>query len=143
MNRSSAHHPRRHVALVVVAIVMMLPFAWMLLTSVKPLEESEQFNPIPSRVQLQNYPALFHIEHVNFGRYFFNSFFVAAWVTFTQVLTSSMAAYAFARLRWRGRDHVFKLYLATLMVPGVVTMIPNYAMMVRLHLLDSYLGLVV
>ena len=54
-----------------------------------------------------------------------------------------MAAYAFARLRWRGRDHVFKLYLATLMVPGVVTMIPNYALMVRLHLLDSYLGLVV
>lgn len=122
---------------------MMLPFLWMLLTSIKPLAESEQFNPIPSHVHLENYPAIFHIPYVHFGRYFFNSFFVAAWVTFMQVLTSSMAAYAFARLHWRGRDTVFKLYLATLMIPGVVTMIPNYATMVKLHLLDSYLGLVV
>jgi ABC-type glycerol-3-phosphate transport system permease component len=54
-----------------------------------------------------------------------------------------MAAFSFARLRWRGRDAVFLLYLATLMVPGVVTMIPNYALMVKLHLLDSYTGLIV
>src|SRR5207244_1541653 len=79
----------------------------------------------------------------SFATYYFNSVFVAAWVTFLQVLTSAMAAYAFARLRWRGRDSVFKLYLATLMIPGVVTMIPNYALMVKLHLLDSYTGLIV
>ena len=54
-----------------------------------------------------------------------------------------MAGYAFSRLRWRGRDTVFRLYLATLMIPGVVTMIPNYTLMVKLHLLDSYLGLIV
>ncbi|HEO71687.1 MAG TPA: carbohydrate ABC transporter permease [Candidatus Hydrogenedentes bacterium] len=54
-----------------------------------------------------------------------------------------MAAYAFARLQWPGRDHVFKLYLATMMIPGVVTMIPNYTLMVKLHLLDSYTGLIV
>jgi ABC-type glycerol-3-phosphate transport system permease component len=54
-----------------------------------------------------------------------------------------MAAYAFARLRWPGRDTVFKLYLGTLMVPGVVTMIPNYSLVVKLHFLDTYPGLVV
>jgi multiple sugar transport system permease protein len=69
--------------------------------------------------------------------------FVALWVTFLQCMTSSMAAYAFARMKWCGRDMVFRLYLATLMIPGVVVMIPNYAVMVNLHLLDSYLGLIV
>ena len=70
-----------HLVLIGIALIMMLPFLWMLLTSVKPLAEAEQLNPIPSRVQLENYPALFHIDYVTFGRYFFNSFFVAAWVT--------------------------------------------------------------
>jgi ABC-type glycerol-3-phosphate transport system permease component len=69
--------------------------------------------------------------------------FVAAWVTFLQTLTSAMAAYAFARLHWPGRDTVFKLYLGTLMVPGVVTMIPNYTLVVKLHFLDTYSGLIV
>ncbi len=78
-----------------------------------------------------------------FARYYFNSVFIAAWVTFLGCLTSAMAAYAFSRLRWKGRDHVFRLYLATLMIPGVVVMIPNYTLMVKLHLLDSYLGLIV
>jgi ABC-type glycerol-3-phosphate transport system permease component len=68
---------------------------------------------------------------------------VAAWVTFLTVLTSAMAAYAFSRLRWSGRDTVFKLYLATMMIPGLVTMIPNYSLMVKLHMLDSYQGLIV
>ncbi len=54
-----------------------------------------------------------------------------------------MAAYAFSRLHWRGRDVVFRLYLVTLMIPGVVTMIPNYTIMVKLGLLDSYMGLIV
>lgn len=140
---SARRHLGAHLVLAGIALVMMLPFVWMLLTSFKPLAETDQLNPIPSHFQFQNYPGLFQVDNIYFGRYFFNSFFVAAWVTFTQVLTSAMAAYAFARLQWKGRDTVFKLYLATLMVPGVVTMIPNYAMMVKLHLLDSYLGLVV
>jgi ABC-type glycerol-3-phosphate transport system permease component len=91
--------------------------------------------------RFDNYLRVF--EQVPFARYYFNSIFVAAWVTFLQCLTSAMAAYAFARLRWRGRDIVFRLYLATLMIPGVVVMIPNYTVMVKLHLLDSYVGLVV
>ena len=125
----------------ILAATMLLPFLWMLLTSFKPLQEVEQLNPLPSQWRPGNYPKVF--QEIPFHRYYFNSLFVAAWVTFLQVFTSSMAAFAFSRLRWRGRDVVFRLYLATLMIPGVVVMIPNYALMVKLHLLDSYIGLIV
>jgi multiple sugar transport system permease protein len=130
-----------HLALALIAATMLVPFTWMVLASFKPLQEVEQLNPFPTVWRTDNYLRVF--EQVPFARYYFNSIFIAAWVTFLQCLTSAMAAYAFARLRWRGRDTVFRLYLATLMVPGVVVMIPNYTLMVKLHLLDSYLGLVI
>jgi len=113
----------------------------MVLASFKSLEEIELLNPLPKTWHPENYPQVF--KQIHFARYYFNSVFVSAWVTFLQCLTSSMAAFAFSRLKWPGRDHVFKLYLATMMIPGVVTMIPNYGLMVRLHLLDSYTGLIV
>jgi ABC-type glycerol-3-phosphate transport system permease component len=125
----------------IMAATMLLPFSWMVLASFKPLQEVEQLNPFPSTWRYDNYLRVF--EQVPFARYYFNSVFIAAWVTFLQCLTSAMAAFAFARLHWRGRDVVFRLYLATLMIPGVVVMIPNYTLMVKLHLLDSYLGLIV
>jgi multiple sugar transport system permease protein len=130
-----------HLMLSLLGLVMLAPFVWMLITSVKPDAEMDSASLIPSRIMFSNYLRVF--AQIPFADYYFNSLFVAAWVTFLQVLTSAMSAYAFARLRWPGRDTVFKLYLATLMIPGVVTMIPNYALMVRLHLLDSYAGLIV
>jgi multiple sugar transport system permease protein len=130
-----------HGLLALMALTTLTPFLWMVLASFKPLEEVEQLNPLPSVWHPENYRKVF--EQIPFARYYFNSIFVAAWVTFGQCLTSALAAYAFARLRWPGRDAVFRLYLATLMIPGVVTMIPNYALMLQLHLLDSYQGLIV
>lgn len=130
-----------HLVLTLIALSTLAPFVWMVLASFKPLEEVEQIRPLPSVWHPENYAKVF--EQIPFARYYFNSVFIAAWVTFLQCLTSAMAAYAFARLRWRGRDAVFRLYLATLMIPGVVTMIPNYTLMVWLHLLDSYIGLIV
>jgi multiple sugar transport system permease protein len=79
---------------------------------------------------------------INFPKWYFNSLFIATWVTFLQLVTSSMAAYAFARLHWPGRDKVFLLYLATMMIPGLVLIIPNYYIMFRLELIDSYTGLI-
>jgi len=130
-----------HLMLAALALVMTLPFIWMLLTSFKPLHEVDNISPVPTHWQWDNYLLVF--TKIAFARFYFNSVFVAAWVTFLQVLTSSMAAFAFSRLQWRGRDAVFKIYLATLMVPGVVTMIPNYAMMVKLHMLDTFAGLII
>jgi len=130
-----------HFILFLLALTTLTPFLWMVFTSFKPLSEVEQINPIPAEWHPENYARVF--QEIPFARYYFNSFFVAAWVSFLQCLTSSMAAFAFARLRWHGRDWVFRLYLGTMMIPGVVTMIPNYTIMVNLHLLDSYLGLIV
>jgi multiple sugar transport system permease protein len=130
-----------HATLIFCSAVSLVPFVWMVLLSFKPLSEVEQTSPLPRQWHPQNYPEVF--KQVPFGHYYFNSFFVSAWVTFLVVLTSALAAYAFARLRWPGRDAVFKLYLATMMIPGLVTMIPNYSLMVKLQMLDSYQGLIV
>jgi ABC-type glycerol-3-phosphate transport system permease component len=132
-----------HAALALIALVMMLPFVWMVLASFKTTVDVENLNPWPASWHPENYRDVFRVPRVSFARYYFNSVFVALWVTFLQTLTSAMAAYAFARLRWPGRDTVFKLYLATLMVPAVVTMIPNFAAMVQLHLYNTYVGLIV
>jgi ABC-type glycerol-3-phosphate transport system permease component len=130
-----------HVVLITIAGTMLLPFLWMVFTSFKPLGEVEALNPIPQSWQPGNYPKVF--EEIPFAKYYFNSLFIAMWVTLLQCLTSAMAAFAFSRLQWRGRDHIFKLYLATMMIPGVVTMIPNFTLMVYLHLMDKYLGLII
>ena len=122
---------------------MMLPFVWMVLASFKTVQDIEGPSFFPPVWHPENYPRVFTLPRVSFARYYFNSLFVAAWVTFLTCLTSAMAAFAFARLRWRFRDGVFRLYLATLMIPGVVTMIPNFATMVKLHLFDTYAALIV
>ncbi|MGV3617277.1 MAG: carbohydrate ABC transporter permease [Fimbriimonas sp.] len=129
------------VILTLLALTTLAPFLWMVFASLKPLEEIEQGRVLPQKWQRENYGEVF--AQVPFARYYLNSVLVAGWVTLLQCVTSAMAAFAFARLEWRGRDAVFKLYLATLMVPGVVTMIPNYTIMVQLHLLDTYSGLIV
>lgn len=130
-----------YVVLTVFAVTTLAPFIWMVLTSFKPLEEVERTSWAPSRWMARNYHDVF--LQIPFGRYYLNSVLVAGWVTVLTCLTSAMAAFAFSRLQWKGRDKVFGLYLATLMIPGVVTMIPNYTIMVRLHLLDTFTGLIV
>jgi ABC-type glycerol-3-phosphate transport system permease component len=131
----------KHMVLVLISLTTLAPFVWMVLTSFKPLSEVSRLNPIPSVWHPENYHSVF--TQIPFAYYYFNSVLVASWVTFLQVFTSSLAAFAFARLRWPGRDSVFRLYLATLMIPGVVVLIPNYAEMVKLHLYNSYFGLIV
>lgn len=130
-----------HAILALIALTSLTPFLWMVLASFKALAEVEQLNPLPSVWHPENYIKVF--QQIPFARYYFNSVFIAGWVTILTCITSSMAAYAFSRVDWSGRDAFFKLYLATLMIPGVVTMIPNYTLMVKLHLMDSYMGLIV
>ena len=130
-----------HLILALLALTTLTPFIWMVLASFKSLAEVEQLNPLPSVWHPENYLKVF--EQIPFAKYYFNSVFIAGWVTMLTCLTSAMAAYAFARIDWPGRDNVFKLYLATLMIPGVVTMIPNYTLMVKMHMMDTYVGLII
>ena len=132
-----------HILLLLGGVGMVLPFLWMVSTSLKSPGQIFTYPPqwIPEPIVWQNYVEAVTI--MPFGRFFVNSLIQATGVTALQLLTASLAAFAFARLRFKGRDALFLLYLATMMIPGVVTMIPNYTLMVKLHLLDSYLGLIV
>jgi ABC-type glycerol-3-phosphate transport system permease component len=166
----AARNPRKemlkrvlsHVVLFSVALTMMLPFFWMIFTSLKPLSEVESGHFLPKVWQVHyerdprhpdrfmrvnNYEEVIashdKARRIPFPRYYMNSLFIAGWVTLLQVLTSAMAAFAFTRIVWPGRDRVFLLYLATLMIPGVVTLIPNYALFESLHLINTYSGLII
>lgn len=130
-----------HLLLTALSVLMMLPFVWMVLTSLKTLGEVGLDGWLPARAQWKNYAEVFRV--IPFGTFYFNSLFVAAWVTFLQVLSSAMAAFAFSRLDWPGRDRVFMLYLGTMMLPGLVMMIPNYQIMIALGLVDTLAGLII
>ena len=132
-----------HLLLAGIALTLVLPFIWMVLTSLKELEEVGLESWLPNTFLWSNYRDVFHVEGILFGRWYWNSIFVAASVTFLQVFTSSLAAFSFSRLDWAGRDKVFLLYLATMMLPGLVMMIPNYQIMIRLGLVDTYTGLII
>lgn len=114
--------------LFILGLTMIIPFYWMIITSLRePGSLSLQFFPSP--VEWSNYPKAWHA--VNFGRGYINSMMVTLCVTFGQVMTSSMAAYAFSRLEFPGRDKLFFAYLATMMVPKDVTMIPDFILLTR------------
>lgn len=131
---------RYHVLLTVLGLIMTLPFGWMVLTGLKPLSEVADESWLPSAFQWGNFAEVFSV--IPFFQFYWNSLFVAAWVTFLQVVTSAMAAYAFSRLQWPGRDKVFLLYLSTLMLPGLVVIITNYQIMIHLGLVDTFIGLI-
>ena len=124
------------------ALLMCGPFVWMISTSLKPSAEVFRFPPqlLTSAPQPGNYLRIF--SAIPFGRAIGNSLIVATSVTLLQLIVCSMAAYAFACLRFRGREVVFLIYLAALMVPSQVTFIPNFILIRNLGWLDSYQGLV-
>ena len=131
-----------NIVLTITAVLLILPFTWMILTSLKLIDEIGADSWLPEVCQWHNYRDLFTMKGIFFGRWYWNTIFVSCWITFLQVFTSSLAAFSFSRLQWKGRDQVFFLYLATMMLPGLVMMVPNYQNMVLLGLVDSYTGLI-
>ncbi|MDK2970716.1 MAG: multiple sugar transport system permease protein [Candidatus Sumerlaeota bacterium] len=142
----------RHMLICFAAFLMALPFVWMVFGSFKSRPEAEQVHFVPKNWQPENYAIVLRLEEdkytnefvdIQFGRFYFNSVWVTLAVVLLQLVTCAMAAYAFARVRWPGRDKVFFLYLGTLMIPGVVLMIPNFQTMVAFHMIDTYRGLII
>jgi multiple sugar transport system permease protein len=125
------------------AALMLLPFWWMLVTSVRLPDEVYAFPPNfwPNVWHWENYAAV--VKAAPFLRFFANTLLVATIVTAGNLLFSAMAGYAFARLEFKGRDAVFWLFLASMMIPGQVTMIPVFVLMTRLGWVDTYYGLTV
>ena len=132
-----------HAALLTVGVIFLLPFVWSLGTSLKPMKDLFQVTPslIPSEVRWQNYQDV--LDRVPFLRFYANTIIVTAARVIGQGLLASMAAFAFSRLRFPGRDVLFFLLLAGLMVPEQVLIIPNYVLMRQVGWLDTYPGLIV
>lgn len=130
-----------HGFLIAASLAMIAPFLWMVFTALKGESEIYAYPPswLPSSLHWENFAHVW--QAVPFGRFYINSIVVTAIITVSQVFTAALAGYAFARLQFPGRDTIFYLYLATLMVPGQVTMLPLFLIMNRLGWIDTYQGL--
>jgi multiple sugar transport system permease protein len=130
-------------ALVALAVVTLLPLLWMVSASLMPTGEANQLPPrfLPSAPTLEHYRALF--ERLHIGRAFANSLILASSITLISLVCNSMAGYAFAKLRFRGRDRLFGVLLATLVVPPQVGVLPLYLELRALGLVNSYGGVIV
>jgi multiple sugar transport system permease protein len=132
-----------HAVLLTVGIIFMLPFVWSISTSLKPMSDLFQVRPslIPSEIRWQNYQDVF--DSVPFVRFYLNSIFVTLARTFGQVSLAAIAAFAFSQLRFPGRDVLFFILLAGLMVPDQVLIVPRFVIMREFGWLDTYQGLII
>lgn len=129
--------------LLFVALTMLIPFLWMISTSLMDKMEVFQFPPkfIPDQPKWSNYKNAMTL--VPFGRYFLNSTIMVVVIVPVQLFFCSMVAYAFARMNFPGRDFVFWMFLSTMMVPGIVTLIPSFLIVKSLNWIDTYWALTV
>ncbi len=130
--------------LIGVALIEIAPISWMISTSLRDPKNSFDLPPdfLPTAFHWQNYQAVISSPDIDFLRFFWNSLKIALLVTGAQIITCSMAGFAFGRLRFRGRDFLFGLFLASLMVPGTVTLIPSFILIRELNLMDTHWALI-
>ncbi|MFD5748501.1 carbohydrate ABC transporter permease [Streptomyces sp. NPDC127033] len=142
--------------MVAVVLITVLPFYWIARTALSSNSAltTDPADPLPVDFSWGGFERVLGLQSteealaqggsggsLNFWRYLVNSTLVATLVTVCQLTFSAMAAYAFARLRWRGRDRVFGLFLAGLMVPSIFTLLPNFVLVKELGLVDTLLGI--
>ena len=142
-------------AMVLIMVFTLLPFYWVLRTALSSNAgiTADPTSILPVDTNLRGFARVFGAQSteaaladggsgaaINFWLYLRNSVVVATLVTAGQVFFSAMAAYSFSRLRWKGRDTVFGIFLAALMVPSIFTLLPNFVLVKQLHLVDSLLG---
>ncbi|MEH0573642.1 carbohydrate ABC transporter permease [Streptomyces sp. B21-108] len=143
-------------AMGLIVLITLLPFYWILRTALSSNAglSADPANPLPVDLGTGGFERALGLQSakeaiaqggagggLDFWRYLLNSVFVSTLITGCQIFFSAMAAYAFARLRWRGRDKVFGLFLAGLMVPTIFTLLPNFVLIKQLHLVDTLWGI--
>ena len=131
-----------YVILILIAIMMLVPFAWMISSSLKLEKDVFSFPMkwIPADPQWSNYKEIWTKVPLLLG--FFNTTKLTICTTALQIITSSFAAYAFAKLEFKGRDTIFMMYVITISIPWQVYMVPQFKMMTFLRLIDSHLGII-
>lgn len=132
-----------HTVLILGAAVMVFPFLWSILSSLKGVSQIFAVPPefIPNPFVWSNYPD--SLQAMPFGRAYWNSFYITVLIVGIQLITASMAAYAFAKIKFPGVNLIFILFLATMMIPKQVTMVPTYMIMSKIGWLDTHLALIV
>ena len=132
-----------HAVLIAATLIISMPFVWMLSTSLKPLPDVFIFPPvwIPPHPQWQNFVDAWNASI--FGRFYVNSIVVTCAILAGQLVNVTMAAYAFSWLRFPGRDTMFLMFLATMMIPAQVTIVPVFITLTGLGWIDTYAALIV
>jgi len=132
-----------HLVLTLMAVTMIAPLVWLISSALKMPDQQYIYPPqwIPNPIRWQNFSDLFKLIHMEI--YLANSTLVAIWSVIGMCFSSSLAAFSFARLRFKGRDVVFYILLATLMVPFAITMVPTFIIMRQLKWVDTLLPLIV
>ena len=132
-----------YVILILIALIMVVPFLWMLSASIKSDREVFQMNPfvwIPENPKWSNYTDIW--TKIPFGKFVMNTVYLTLVVTFLQLLTSSFAAYSFAKLNFRHKNTLFLAYIATIAMPWQVYMVPQFIMMRKMGLNDKLLAII-
>ena len=142
-------------AMILIMLFTLLPFYWVLRTALSSNAgiTAHPTSLLPVDINLRGFARVFGMQSteealadggsgaaINFWLYLRNSVIISTLVTVGQVFFSAMAAYSFSRLRWRGRDTVFAVFLGALMVPSIFTLLPNFVLVKQLHLIDTFLG---
>ncbi|MGF7253278.1 carbohydrate ABC transporter permease [Enterococcus faecium] len=132
-----------YVLMTVIGIILIIPLLWMVFTSLKPMEEIVRYPPtfFPEKIVWENY--LDTIAAFPFWRYARNTLFITVLVVIGNVLSNSFIAYGFAKLDFPGKKLMFALVLSTMMIPGFVTMIPQYVLFSKIGWIGTYLPLIV
>ncbi|MEO0184521.1 MAG: carbohydrate ABC transporter permease [candidate division WOR-3 bacterium] len=132
-----------HIILLFGAIWMILPFFWMVSTSLKTQDEALRFPPtiVPRTIAFSNFLEVF--RQVDFTRYFINTIIMTTGAVLLVYFTTVLSAYAFARLNFHGREFLFTLFLAMMMIPMPVYLAPSYVILSRLKFIDTFFALII
>ncbi len=133
----------KYAVLLIGAFFTLLPFLWMISSSFKTPAEIIKIPPVlvPAELQWQNYVEAW--TAAPFGRYLINTIIITVFTTIGVLITSVLSAFAFSRLRFPGKDLVFSLFMATLMIPGEMLIITNFLTITKLHWIDTYQAMIV
>lgn len=132
-----------YIFLILVAIYIVFPFYWMIITSLKSTQELDSLNVtyFPKKIIWSNYPEA--MRRARMGRLMYNTVLVGVFSTIGTLVTTICAAYAFARVKFIGRDLLFTIFLATMMIPGEMMVITNYITVINLNWIDTYQAMIV
>ena len=131
-----------HTFMIILSLIMIYPFIWAVMSSFKPVQQLYAENPlsiIPTEFTTQNYARL--MEVLPFGKMMINSIFLSITIPIAMIAVASLCAYAITRIEFKGKNILFFAFIATMMIPSHVTLIPNYKIVTEMHLYNTFIAL--